>query len=84
MALLLRWLRFRRSRQTSLGRFHMLNFVASEADLRLRSRFLEMMSAERGAAKNSIAAYTRDLETWLGFLAARKVTVLMEIGRAHV
>ena len=54
----------------------MSNFVASEADLRLRSRFLEMMSAERGAAKNSIAAYTRDLETWLGFLASRKVGAL--------
>ena len=32
-----------------------------------------MMSAERGAAKNSIAAYSRDLETWLSFLVLRKV-----------
>jgi integrase/recombinase XerD len=34
--------------------------------------FLEMMSAERGAAKNTIEAYRRDLEDYAGFLAARK------------
>lgn len=33
--------------------------------------FLEMMSAERGAAKNTIAAYRRDLEDYAGYLAAR-------------
>jgi integrase/recombinase XerD len=31
--------------------------------------FLEMMSAERGAAKNTIAAYRRDLDDYAGFLA---------------
>jgi integrase/recombinase XerD len=36
---------------------------------RLISRFLEMMSAERGAARNSILAYRRDLEDYSGFLA---------------
>ena len=30
--------------------------------------FLEMMSAERGAAQNTILAYRRDLETYLGFI----------------
>jgi integrase/recombinase XerD len=44
---------------------------STEADSRLRDRFIEMMSAERGAAKNSIAAYRRDLEGWLGFLKQR-------------
>ena len=34
--------------------------------------FLEMMSAERGAAKNTIEAYRRDLEDYAGFLDARK------------
>lgn len=33
--------------------------------------FLEMMSAERGAAKNTIEAYRRDLGDYAGFLARR-------------
>ena len=33
--------------------------------------FLEMMSAERGAARNTIAAYGRDLADYAGFLAGR-------------
>lgn len=33
--------------------------------------FLEMMSAERGAARNTIEAYRRDLSDYAGFLAAR-------------
>jgi integrase/recombinase XerD len=33
--------------------------------------FLEMMSAERGAAKNTIEAYRRDLGDYCGFLARR-------------
>jgi len=54
----------------------MSNSAASEQDRRLRERFLEMMSAERGAAKNSIAAYAKDLELWSGFLAGRGSTAL--------
>jgi integrase/recombinase XerD len=37
---------------------------------RLISRFLEMMSAERGAARNSVLAYGRDLEDYASFLSA--------------
>jgi integrase/recombinase XerD len=33
--------------------------------------FLEMMAAERGAARNTLAAYRADLEDLAGFLAAR-------------
>lgn len=33
--------------------------------------FLEMMSAERGAAKNTIEAYRRDLDDYAGFLAGK-------------
>jgi integrase/recombinase XerD len=33
--------------------------------------FLEMMSAERGAARNTIAAYRRDLDDYAGFLAGK-------------
>ncbi|MEO8882234.1 MAG: tyrosine recombinase [Devosia sp.] len=36
----------------------------------LAEAFLEMMSAERGAAKNTIEAYRRDLSDYFGFLAA--------------
>lgn len=35
--------------------------------------FLEMMSAERGAAENTLESYRRDLETAADFMAARKV-----------
>jgi integrase/recombinase XerD len=41
---------------------------------RLINRFLEMMSAERGAAKNSILAYGRDLEDYDSFLTTRHQT----------
>ena len=38
---------------------------------RLAERFLEMMAAERGAARNTIAAYRRDLEGYSEFLQRR-------------
>jgi integrase/recombinase XerD len=40
-------------------------------DGRLLEAFLEMMSAERGAAANTLASYRRDLGDYAGFLAAR-------------
>lgn len=40
------------------------------ADQRLIGRFLEMMSAEQGAAANSLAAYGRDLKSYVEFLNA--------------
>jgi integrase/recombinase XerD len=39
--------------------------------LHLIESFLEMMSAERGAARNTIDAYRRDLADYAGFLAGR-------------
>ncbi len=42
----------------------------------LIENFLEMMSVERGAAKNTIAAYLRDLEDYLGFLQGKKTSFL--------
>jgi integrase/recombinase XerD len=39
-------------------------------DSRLIGRFLEMMSAERGAAQNTLAAYERDLSDYAAFLKA--------------
>ncbi len=45
--------------------------------------FLEMMSAERGAAKNTIDAYRRDLGDYAGFVAGKKQT-LLDVGRETV
>ncbi|MBS3850044.1 site-specific tyrosine recombinase XerD [Devosia sp. J2-20] len=42
----------------------------------LVASFLEMMSAERGAAKNTIDAYRRDLDDYAAFLAGRGQTAL--------
>ncbi len=39
--------------------------------LHLVDAFLEMMSAERGAARNTIEAYRRDLSDYAGFLAGK-------------
>jgi integrase/recombinase XerD len=38
--------------------------------------FLEMMSAERGAAKNTLSSYEKDLEELRSFLMGRNVTML--------
>lgn len=44
------------------------------AELHLVDAFLEMMSAERGAAANTIDAYRRDLLDYSGFLARQSKT----------
>jgi integrase/recombinase XerD len=41
------------------------------SSVHLIEAFLEMMSAERGAAKNTIEAYRRDLSDYAGFLASK-------------
>lgn len=43
----------------------------SAKDGHLGESFLEMMSAERGASENTLAAYRRDLQRYLRFLAGR-------------
>ena len=42
----------------------------SPAPAALRDLFLDMIAAERGAARNTLDAYGRDLADYLGFLAA--------------
>jgi integrase/recombinase XerD len=49
----------------------------------LIAAFLEMMSAERGAAKNTILAYERDLADYSGFLVGQQQSVLTGT-REHV
>lgn len=51
----------------------MQNNYAAEAAI---DSFLEMMSAERGAAENTLESYRRDLETAAQFLADRKIRLL--------
>ncbi len=53
------------------------------SETHLLEAFLEMMSAERGAASNTIAAYRRDLSDYLGWLGRRQVSA-REAGREHV
>ena len=45
-------------------------------DRRHVEAFLEMKSAERGASQNTLAAYTRDLDDYLGYLAAAGQTLI--------
>lgn len=44
-------------------------------DSHLVESFLEMMSAERGIARNTLEAYARDLADYAAFLAARGLTL---------
>ncbi len=76
MAQLWRCLRSRLSNLKSPSHWPMKSSASTEVNFRLRERFLEMMSAERGAARNSIAAYGRDLENWFGFLKQRGQSAL--------
>jgi integrase/recombinase XerD len=61
----------------------MKNSAPGSADLRRIDQFLEMMSAERGAAANSLAAYRRDLTLYLQFLKHNAVA-LKNVGTDHV
>jgi len=50
------------------GAGHTASFAAVEA-------FLEMVSAERGASKNTLEAYARDLRDFAGYLNSKKVAI---------
>ncbi len=50
--------------------------VASNASARPAiESFLDMMAAERGAAQNTLDAYRRDLDDYVGFLGANRVAL---------
>ena len=69
MAQLWLWPVFRQSNLKSSNHYRMKNSGKNNSvDQRLIGRFLEMMSAERGAAANSLAAYGRDLQSYTEFL----------------
>jgi integrase/recombinase XerD len=45
---------------------------AKRSDQRMMALFLDMLAAERGAGKNTLAAYSRDLADFTGSLAGRR------------
>ena len=54
---------------------------------RLIAGFLDMVSAERGGAENTLAAYRRDLSDWADFLGARGraiISATAEDARGHL
>ena len=51
----------------------MTSSAPNNTDVWLIAQFLEMMSAERGAAANSLAAYGRDLRNYMEFLFHRGI-----------
>ena len=42
-------------------------------------RYLEHLTVERGLADNTLAAYRRDLERYVGFLGARRIEDLADV-----
>jgi integrase/recombinase XerD len=51
--------------------------MGTEEDRERVGRFMEMLSAEKGAAENTRQAYTRDLDDFLTFLASRARKTLL-------
>jgi integrase/recombinase XerD len=51
--------------------------MAASGDRRQLEAFLEMLAAERGAARNTLEAYRRDLDELLGFLDRRGRTLAL-------
>ncbi|MEA2841009.1 MAG: integrase/recombinase XerD [Methylobacteriaceae bacterium] len=49
-----------------------MNAQANRRDLGLVDLFLDMLASERGAARNTIEAYRRDLLSYIGWLAAQE------------
>ncbi len=49
--------------------------TAKPPDQRLTALFLDMLAAERGAGKNTLAAYTRDLDDFAAYLGSARRSV---------
>ncbi len=54
-----------------------------DADANLAGQFIEMMVAERGASANTMSAYRRDLDDFLGFTGRRSLS-FETLGRADL
>src|SRR4051812_13471753 len=46
--------------------------------------FMNYMAVERGLAKNTLSAYTRDLEKYVGYLSEKKIINPNTVIREHV
>jgi integrase/recombinase XerD len=58
--------------------------MSAAKDSELVGRFIEMLSAEKGAADNTRQAYARDLDDFAGFLATRRRTSLAAASAADI
>ncbi len=80
LCLLLRYLLSRKKKNKQFVFLPVICLIMSSEKTYLQEHliesFLEMMSAERDAAKNTIEAYQRDLEDFASFLAKRKKHML--------
>jgi integrase/recombinase XerD len=58
--------------------------MSGQQDRELVGRFIEMLSAEKGAADNTRQAYTRDLADFLTFVSARRQRSLTGVAPADI
>jgi integrase/recombinase XerD len=58
--------------------------MSGKEDRQLVDRFIEMLSAERGAADNTRQAYARDLDDFLAFLTTRRQKALAAVAAADI
>ncbi len=57
---------------------------SNKADQELVGRFMEMLSAEQGAADNTRQAYARDLDDFAAFIATRRLKPLAAVEPADI
>lgn len=69
------WPISRRNRLRLKNHYQMTGCVVKAPDHRHIEAFLEMMSAERGAADNTLESYGRDLLDYASFLSGKKASV---------
>jgi integrase/recombinase XerD len=58
--------------------------MTRETDQQLIGRFMEMLSAEKGAADNTRQAYARDLDSFVAFLAKHRQKTLPAVEPAEI